>query len=156
MNLEDKGELFTTVSVPTDVSAADLAARVSKQTSAGKMSAGEACDLLYPFLFEGSVYDRRTIFATLKRVGTPDAILATALRTYRIQGYEGYLNEAASLLAGFGAAAWPAIRKWAMLLCPICGNKRCPHATNHELDCTNSNEPGQLGSMFERAMVKTG
>ena len=36
-----------------------------------------------------------------------------------------------------------------MVVCSICGNKRCPHATNHELICTNSNEPGQPGSMYE-------
>lgn len=36
-----------------------------------------------------------------------------------------------------------------MVLCPSCGNKRCPHATNHELACTGSNEPGQKGSSYE-------
>lgn len=36
-----------------------------------------------------------------------------------------------------------------MVVCNICGNKRCPHATDHELECTNSNEPGQKGSMYE-------
>lgn len=35
-----------------------------------------------------------------------------------------------------------------MFLCPACGNKRCPKATNHELDCTGSNEPGQPGSDY--------
>lgn len=36
-----------------------------------------------------------------------------------------------------------------MIVCPQCGNKRCPHATNHTLGCTNSNEPGQSGSIYE-------
>lgn len=36
-----------------------------------------------------------------------------------------------------------------MVLCAICGNKRCPHATNHEFACTNSNAPGQPGSSYE-------
>lgn len=36
-----------------------------------------------------------------------------------------------------------------MILCPTCGNKRCPHATDHDLACTNSNEPGQKGSAYE-------
>lgn len=36
-----------------------------------------------------------------------------------------------------------------MLLCPKCGNKRCPHASNHNLACTASNEPGQPGSIYE-------
>lgn len=36
-----------------------------------------------------------------------------------------------------------------MFLCPECGNKRCPKATDHELACTGSNEPGQQGSAYE-------
>jgi uncharacterized protein YlaI len=36
-----------------------------------------------------------------------------------------------------------------MFLCPKCGNKRCPHATDHRLECTGSNEPGQKGSLYE-------
>ncbi len=35
-----------------------------------------------------------------------------------------------------------------MVLCKTCGNKRCPKATNHELTCTGSNEPGQAGSDY--------
>lgn len=35
-----------------------------------------------------------------------------------------------------------------MVLCPECGNKRCPKASNHDLACTNSNEPGQPGSVY--------
>lgn len=35
------------------------------------------------------------------------------------------------------------------IVCDLCGNKRCPHATDHELECTNSNEPGQKGSFYE-------
>lgn len=35
-----------------------------------------------------------------------------------------------------------------MVVCSICGNKRCPKATNHILECTNSNEPGQEGSVY--------
>lgn len=40
-------------------------------------------------------------------------------------------------------------RIWRMVLCSECGNKRCPHATDHTLVCTNSNEPGQKGSAYE-------
>jgi hypothetical protein len=36
-----------------------------------------------------------------------------------------------------------------MLLCQTCGNKRCPHASDHELACTGSNDPGQPGSIYE-------
>jgi hypothetical protein len=114
-NHQDQGDCVATGSVPTDVSLPDVVARVTTQAGAGKMSAGEASDLLFPFLFEGTVHERRRVFALLRQFGAPEAILETAFRTYRLQGYEGHLNEAASLLAGFGAAAWPAIRKWAQV-----------------------------------------
>jgi hypothetical protein len=35
-----------------------------------------------------------------------------------------------------------------MFLCPICGNKRCPKATNHLQECTNSNDTDQMGSIY--------
>lgn len=35
-----------------------------------------------------------------------------------------------------------------MLLCPQCGNKRCPKASDCSLACTGSNEPGQPGSVY--------
>jgi Zn finger protein HypA/HybF involved in hydrogenase expression len=35
-----------------------------------------------------------------------------------------------------------------MVVCPACGNKRCPRASDHNLDCTNSNDPGQPGSIY--------
>lgn len=35
-----------------------------------------------------------------------------------------------------------------MILCPNCGNKRCPHSTDHNLECTGSNDPGQPGSRY--------
>lgn len=34
------------------------------------------------------------------------------------------------------------------IVCDHCGNKRCPHAADHELECTGSNEPGQPGSDY--------
>jgi len=36
-----------------------------------------------------------------------------------------------------------------MHLCPDCGNKRCPRATDHNLECTGSNKPNQKGSIYE-------
>ena len=39
-----------------------------------------------------------------------------------------------------------ATRMW---VCPVCGNKRCPKATDHRLECTSSNEPGQSGSRYD-------
>lgn len=36
-----------------------------------------------------------------------------------------------------------------IIVCDICGNKRCPRASHHKFECTNSNEPGQPGSDYE-------
>lgn len=32
-----------------------------------------------------------------------------------------------------------------MIVCPECGNKRCPKASDYRLACTGSNQPGQPG-----------
>jgi len=32
-----------------------------------------------------------------------------------------------------------------MVVCDLCGNKRCPHAADHRYKCTESNEPNQIG-----------
>ena len=37
------------------------------------------------------------------------------------------------------------------VVCPECGNKRCPHANDHNNACTGSNEPGQVGSAYPAA-----
>jgi hypothetical protein len=44
--------------------------------------------------------------------------------------------------------SWP-LTMSKFIVCPICGNKRCPRATDHTLVCTNSNNPGQSGSRYE-------
>jgi hypothetical protein len=41
-----------------------------------------------------------------------------------------------------------AMRFFHMFVCPDCGNKRCPKATSHDLPCTGSNKPGQIGSAY--------
>ena len=35
-----------------------------------------------------------------------------------------------------------------MILCPECGNKRCPKASDHRNCCTGSNDTGQAGSIY--------
>ena len=42
-----------------------------------------------------------------------------------------------------------------MVVCPICGNKRCPHATDPALACTGSNEPDQPGSIYTTQPMET-
>jgi hypothetical protein len=34
-----------------------------------------------------------------------------------------------------------------MILCPDCGNKRCPKAADHRNKCTGSNDVGQVGEI---------
>ncbi|HHN8589581.1 TPA: hypothetical protein ACRR1L_005953 [Klebsiella quasipneumoniae] len=34
------------------------------------------------------------------------------------------------------------------VVCPDCGNKRCPRANDHRNACTGSNEPGQEGNAY--------
>ncbi|MEH4965244.1 hypothetical protein PO428_21905 [Escherichia coli] len=42
------------------------------------------------------------------------------------------------------------------VVCPECGNKRCPRANNHMNACTRSNEPGQEGSAYPAAPQQEG
>lgn len=43
-----------------------------------------------------------------------------------------------------------------MILCPACGNKRCPRASDHRFACTGSNDVGQFGSLYgERPWTET-
>ncbi|EMF8382364.1 hypothetical protein V6117_18630 [Klebsiella pneumoniae] len=41
-----------------------------------------------------------------------------------------------------------AINDMRFVVCPECGNKRCPRANDHRNACTGSNEPGQEGSAY--------
>jgi hypothetical protein len=43
-----------------------------------------------------------------------------------------------------------------MIVCPTCGCKRCPKASDHRLACTDSNEPGQPGSIYRAADQQSG
>ena len=38
------------------------------------------------------------------------------------------------------------VMNYQMRVCEYCRNKRCPHAKSHRHDCTDSNEPNQIGS----------
>ncbi len=45
---------------------------------------------------------------------------------------------------GFSYSALP-LNCTRMIVCGLCGNKRCPRASDHRLACTGSNAPGQTG-----------
>lgn len=71
----------------------------------------------------------------------------------------GDCRRAASLLA-----PTPEAKCWCLrcnpksiffVVCPACGNKRCPRATHHVHECTGSNEPGQPGSDYPALTPET-
>ena len=63
-----------------------------------------------------------------------------------------------SALWGQGCGCWTCVGRrmqeagtpWQMpfIVCPDCGNKRCPKATHHDKECTGSNAVGQEGSRY--------
>lgn len=55
----------------------------------------------------------------------------------------------ASLLPEDAWRALPGMDAHFRYACEMCGNKRCPHHTDHQLACTGSNEPGQQGSNYQ-------
>ena len=48
------------------------------------------------------------------------------------------------------AGVWMPAEVLRMVVCAQCGNKRCPHATDHRNACTGSNDTGQIGSAYGR------
>jgi hypothetical protein len=45
-------------------------------------------------------------------------------------------------------AVWIESMSNRFIVCPTCGNKRCPHASDHSYACTGSNATGQNGSVY--------
>lgn len=41
------------------------------------------------------------------------------------------------------------------IVCSVCGNKRCPKATDCALACSGSNAPGQVGSIYGTPIQET-
>ena len=89
---------------------------------------------------------------------------ATHIRFTQFAGNHPYCKEHAEQEPDFNDEDdsyqyWKEIKCWChtcrpistdmrMVLCPSCGNKRCPRATDHRNECTNSNEPNQEGSIY--------
>lgn len=48
---------------------------------------------------------------------------------------------------------WLTVGMTRMIVCALCGNKRCPHGTDHRNACTGSNESGQEGSRYGTAVA---
>ena len=82
----------------------------------------------------GNNFDR--IFGKKK----PDPIAANLVEKYRCWCYN-------CLYEIKDERGWP-VTMSTFIVCPDCGNKRCPRSTDHNLACTCSNEPGQPGSRY--------
>ena len=54
-----------------------------------------------------------------------------------------------ALCADTHASNCPALNATYFIVCQVCGNKRCPKATDHRNQCSGSNAPGQLGSLYQ-------
>lgn len=52
-------------------------------------------------------------------------------------------------------SSWLTVGMTCMIVCALCGNKRCPHSTHHDNPCTGSNEPGQAGSRYPALDLST-
>lgn len=75
-----------------------------------------------------------------------------------IHGYpigSGWRNEVGDPYPGRASECWCmtcrpiTVDDMRFVVCPVCGNKRCPKANDHRHDCTGINEPGQKGSAWE-------
>lgn len=86
-------------------------------------------------------------------MSVPTSFLLVPIRTEDVR--DRFLSTAAGATVG-GAVSNPCPcydcatgqRRQTMIVCVTCGNKRCPHGTNHAERCTGSNKPGQAGSRY--------
>ena len=98
----------------------------------------------------------RTVPLVAGRARSPAISSAPTAEHEKRGGVESLLDlqerSAASWAAGL-CDCWACMRsrkemRTHMILCPECGNKRCPKASDHKLACTGSNESGQPGSVY--------
>ena len=88
---------------------------------------------------------REAAEAEYQRGGATLAVERLLARADRIERQEGDPHA-----AGCGAC-WACVPDYpGMRVCATCGNKRCPHASDHRHACTGSNDVGQTGSAYER------
>lgn len=108
------------------------------------MNANELADELETGLNEGARVDPKRIQAAAMLRQLQAEI--EALKAHPVKEQDGCGNCHACLV-GVIKHGLP-ITSQRMILCPDCGNKRCPKASNHRHQCTNSNEPNQRGSIY--------
>jgi len=76
-------------------------------------------------------------------------ILGDLLKEYeRLTTEDIKINEAPKMSCWCGTCRPLTMNDMRFIVCPDCGNKRCPKANDHNNACTNSNLPGQAGSAY--------
>lgn len=113
--------------------------------------------------YPGHTMTQRECFQAGKKAGLAEAVttaykLRDAVETIR---NSGIAIDAEKILAERDALNAPdcwcrtcrpiTLTDMRFVVCPECGNKRCPHANDHRHACTGSNEPGQEGSAYPAA-----
>jgi predicted RNA-binding Zn-ribbon protein involved in translation (DUF1610 family) len=94
-------------------------------------------------LFGGESVDENAIGAA----NAADGVCAHVQRA----GFAGAAQSEFLASSGLKCHCWSCLREIGlmprvMVVCPQCGNKRCPRATSHDNACSGSNAPGQDGS----------
>jgi len=105
--------------------------------------------LLIRFLITGPLAKLSKKRKLIDDRGWNEALDAGLVRTAPLRkGTDNCMN-CHECLAGHNdsVTGWPTLAT-KMIVCPQCGNKRCPKASDHQLPCTGSNEPGQPGSIY--------
>jgi len=114
----------------TSINIRGRAAMASRLRSAGRTFEGIPCDM----------------------PGAEAAWLDTILRWSAPPRSASFAASSMQRLVGDGcpcrACRSSELKGFIFIVCPDCGNKRCPKANHHDSDCTNSNEPGQAGSAY--------
>ena len=127
--------------------------------------------MLEPGLRFGKGVNTRTMLGALQRHAEYHAELEAMTPEERAEHDAGMKEFAAMLQGGENAESTSGnspvipdcwcrtcrpitLRDMRFVVCPECGNKRCPHANDHRNACTGSNEPGQEGSAYPAAPQK--
>lgn len=86
-----------------------------------------------------------------------DAAMAAAPKVAHFRENENSSTEICREIAKTSTKCWcrtcrpVTMNDMRFVVCPDCGNKRCPKANDHRNACTGSNEPGQPGSAYPDA-----
>lgn len=139
---------------PTAVSVPDA---ISTRQAIAKMENHELCDSINVAYKFGWNACRAAMIKGAEPVTTANK-LRDAVETIRNSGIE---IDAEKIFAERDALNAPdcwcrtcrpiTLTDMRFVVCPGCGNKRCPHANDHRNACTGSNDPGQEGSAYPAA-----